>query len=104
MAESGGKRGGGGTCDRDVLFDTAATRTNGADHRAIPLDRDASPEDHDPTAVRRVEAEALLAALRDLREGIGGHVERAGCPGLVDRDTGATEPGAIHSHVRNQAA
>jgi len=68
------------TCDRrtrnsDVLFNTAAARSDGPDHYSIDLDGNSAAEDYDSGVIGRVEPEALLATLCEVRQVLGRHVK-----------------------------
>ena len=91
-------------CNKNVLFHASAAGPHSSDHRAVHNYRHAAAENHDSALVRRVEAKAGLPVLSQLCETVGRCVERPRCPGFVDRDTDATEPRAIHAHMRHQPA
>src|SRR5580704_3003194 len=96
--------GGGCLCDLYVLLHTAAARPDSPDYSACAFDRNSSAKDYDPRVVGRIEPEALLPALRKVRQVIGRHVKCSCGPGLVDRNIDAAEPCAVHTHVRYESA
>src|SRR5262249_26031965 len=44
----------------------------------------------------------LAAGLRMFRQVFSGYVESSRCKGLIDGNINTADPGAIHSHVRDQ--
>src|SRR5579864_3132245 len=94
----------GRPCHSDILFDAAAARSNSPYHHVIAFDGNSTAEDYDPGIVGRVEPEALLATLCQMRQLLSRHVKGPRGPGLVDCDIHAPEPGAIHAYMRHQAA
>ena len=54
----------GRTCNRDVLFDASAARSDSADNYAIELDGNSAAKYYYSGVVGRVQPEALLARLR----------------------------------------
>jgi hypothetical protein len=80
-----------------VLGAEAAADADGADDFAVLLDGDAAGEDHDLAVVGGVDAEELVAGLREGAEGSGFDVEGAGGPGLLLGDVDRADPGAVHA-------
>jgi hypothetical protein len=89
--------------NQNVLFNASPAGANASNYHVVGLNGNATAENDHPTMVSGVDAKALLAALSQLRERVGWHIECSRCPCLVDRDVNAAEPGSVHSHVRDQS-
>jgi hypothetical protein len=73
----------------NILINTAATRPNSSDHHTVNLQWNAAAKNHHSGVIGRIEPEALLAGLRDVREILRRHIECPSCPRLVDCDIDA---------------
>ena len=81
-----------------ILFSSAAADPNRPDDLTIPIKRDAASKGHDPTTVRYLDAEELVARLTVLSQLRGRDVERSRGPRLVVCDLDAADPGPVHAY------
>src|SRR5690606_3097419 len=90
--------------DGVVLRAGAAADADRPDGPAVAGQRDPPGEDHHLALVGGVDPVEVLARLRVLAQLLGGDVERARGPGLVDRDVDRAEPRTVHADVGDEVA
>jgi hypothetical protein len=87
-----------------ILLPGTTADADGAHYFSIAFQRDSTGENHHSAMIGNVNPEKLIARLGMLGEVFRRDIESAGSERLVNRNVDASDPGSVHTDVRNQVS